>query len=120
MDGVLWDSQQDFVCLLLAIVTWVLMAFRLPYLVSDLFCFVEKAIRQEVKRLPGVWGQEVSSAFRADLHSSVKSQVGLGWGHEQVILRCSGVGMEPGTLCMLGKPCAPESHPQVSFTFFCC
>lgn len=54
------------------------MAFRLPYLVSDLFCFVEKTIRQEVKRLPGVLGQEVSSAFSADLHSSVKSQVGLG------------------------------------------
>jgi hypothetical protein len=43
------------------------MAFRLPYLVSDLFCFVEKAIRQEAKRLPGVLGQEVSSAFITDL-----------------------------------------------------
>lgn len=52
------------------------MAFTLPHFGSGLFCFVEKAIRLEAKRLPGGLGQEVSSAFIIDFHSGAKSQVG--------------------------------------------
>lgn len=71
---------------------------------------MEKAIRLEAKRFPGGLGQEVSLAFIVDFHSVV---TGTEDGGGECLLRCSGVGVEPGPLCMLGKHCA-ESHPQAS------
>lgn len=73
---------------------------------------MEKAIRLEAKRFPGGLGQEVSRAFIVDFHSVVTGTEDGGGGGE-CLLRCSGVGVEPGPLCMLGKLCA-ESHPQAS------
>lgn len=115
VDGVLWDGQQDS-NLLLTIVSWVLMAFRKPYLVSDLFCFMEKAIRQEAKRLPTVWGQEVSSAFIIDLHNSVKSQVGWGWGHGRLYSGAQVLAWNLGPYACWASSVPPSHTPRSPLT----